>query len=156
MTRSDHLSIAHTLITAVEHDLADYRTNGVIHQLLGNPVPPPPTSIATFKAIRQLVKSGAESTVEAAYWIGDRQVQIGDRVKVLARSYAVVLQALVKAGAADYATLGDITTYTSHEAAKILKRLVKVHPDLAPYIHLPGAKGCGGYSTTIVEKLPSK
>jgi hypothetical protein len=89
-----------------------------------------------------------------AYWLGDCKVQIGAEVMVLARSHAAVLEKLVEVGAADYPTLGRLTDYTSHDAAKILKR-IKARPDLAPYIRLAGIKG-RGYSTTIVKRLPSK
>jgi hypothetical protein len=68
----------------------------------------------------------------------------------LQNAEAEVLEALIDKRAA---TLTELRRLSGHEdVSGILSRIRDRHPALAPFITLPGGKGRGGYTTTIVRK----
>jgi hypothetical protein len=89
-----------------------------------------------------------------AVWLGHGKVQIGEDAPLqLEQQFADVLQALVEAKAA-------IASYLAKHSGrdcpgKILKRLVKRHSALAPFISFPGKRSNGGYKTTIIDRSKS-
>jgi hypothetical protein len=91
---------------------------------------------------------GTSKPSAEAVWIGVGKVRVGNKKFTLESQLADVLQSLVELGAATEPQLRD---HSGHgEPVKLLRKLVKKFPLLAPYIHFPGKRGGGGYSTTIV------
>jgi hypothetical protein len=93
-----------------------------------------------------LLGTNAVTAVEAV-WLGDGRVRIGDEFITLEPQMAEVLQALVELRTATKPQLQERSGRDQPD--KQLKKAVKRFPSLAPYIRFPGARGMGGYSTTI-------
>lgn len=99
----------------------------------------------------RLVRLFEPAGIIQAVWLGDGRVRVGTEVRALSQRFANVLQALVELRAATTAEL--VSESGEEEAGKLLRRLVVSNSYLRPYIHFPGKKCAGGYSTTIIAAV---
>lgn len=88
-----------------------------------------------------------QSPQNEAVWLSGGRVRVGDQTIQLEEQEADVLQALVETGAAAGPELVERSGRS--DAVRILKSITSKHSMLAPYISRPGARGRGGYKTTI-------
>lgn len=97
-------------------------------------------------AIAALAK--ADKVSECVYLGGGRLVADGTSI-TLESAESDVIETLVQDRTCDLPTL----IFKSHQpkAARLLKRIINKHGFLKPYIKLPGGRGKGGYSTTIIK-----
>lgn len=96
------------------------------------------------------IKASRHERLPPAKWLGDDRFLIGERPLALEAVDAKVLGALVSLRAAKTEDL--IQTTGLDDAVKILKKIKSKYEGLLdPYIHCPGKKGNGGYSTAIVD-----
>jgi hypothetical protein len=116
-----------------------------------------------FPQVRQAIRAAFAPLVvglrQEAAWLADNgqgepqfdpkagTLSVGKQRYSLEGTEADVLKALVDHGSA---TLNTLQRKSGCETPnKVLRRLVKKYPALAEYIAFPGARGKGGYSTTI-------
>lgn len=104
--------------------------------------------ISETKAL-ELLNRLIEWTTVPAVWLGDNRFQVGERTWELDEVDAKVLSALVRLRAANTTSL--VASTSLDDCVKILKQIKNKYPELSPYIHVPGAKGRGGYRTTIID-----
>lgn len=91
---------------------------------------------------------GTKEGSDRAIFERPNKVKIADEPPIMLENMeATVIQALIELGAGDQAQLADRSGVT--QPGRILKRIVKKHPQLGHYIILPGGRGRGGYRTTI-------
>lgn len=86
-----------------------------------------------------------------AIYLGNRQCRVGDGPPItLDETADTVLQGLLDLrGGGDKGMLCKATGEPN--APRILARIRERHPELAPFIFLPGGRGKGGYRTTIKD-----
>lgn len=105
------------------------------------------SSLAIATRLHEPVET-PESAIPAELLDNDRW-KVGESVFVLDGTQTAVLRSLVELRAA---TLDGLRRQSGcDKASEVLKQIVKNHPPLAPFVTLPGAKGRGGYRTTIVD-----
>jgi hypothetical protein len=92
----------------------------------------------------------AVAFADGATWLGQGRFRVGGETIVIEGRRAVVIETLVILGAADKPELER--TSRCGDAVQLLREVVRLYPQLAPYITRPGARGRGGYSTTIVDR----
>lgn len=104
-------------------------------------------------AIARVAKRSEEEAIAGkqpqACWIGNGRVRVGSETITLESQYADVLQALVEMQSA---TKPELQKRSGRDQPdKVLKKLVNRYPQLKPFIRFPGARGRGGYGTTIIQ-----
>ena len=80
-------------------------------------------------------------------YLGDGRVRIGGETVCLEGNEADIVETLVILGAANIDELRKV----ADNVPRVLNRIREKYPLLAPHIISPGAKGRGGYRTTIVD-----
>jgi len=96
----------------------------------------------------EALSHGTPASDEAEF-LGDGQYRVGSRELQLTGAQADVMQALVEKRSA---TKGQLNAASGIEnSPRVLRKIRQSIPELAPYIKMPGARGRGGYSTTIVQ-----
>lgn len=89
----------------------------------------------------------------SAFRVGDCRYQVGEGIPpiVLEESEDHVIRSLLLLGGA--ATKSQLQNQTGKtDGPRILKAIRRKHPTLAPHIIVPGARGKGGYRTTISDR----
>lgn len=93
-------------------------------------------------------QAGDESATPV--YLGDGKIEVGGKVISMHDSQSAVLESLIILRSCTKQQLQDQSG--NNDAVRVLGRLRKQFPALAPYIELPGGKGRGGYSTRIKPK----
>lgn len=100
-------------------------------------------------SFKKITTDSQSNDSDIAIHLGDGRYQVGREIVCLDGSKSLVLQALVELRGANLAALKKQSGVLNPSAT--LKSIHARHPLLAPFIVLPGGKGQGGYSTTIVN-----
>jgi hypothetical protein len=100
-------------------------------------------------AYQMCLSEEAAAGVGTPTYLGERRYQVGDEIIYLDGTQAILLECLVELQGTSLQKLKDTSGVPN--PSNVLKAIRERHPKLAPFIKLPGGKGKGGYSTTIVD-----
>ncbi len=92
-----------------------------------------------------LPAAGSASADGKPIYLGDGKVRIDGTTIALEVTEGEILEEILDRGGA--ASLKEL----SDDAPRVLKRIQKKYSELAPFIHIPGSRGKGGYRLSILE-----